>query len=179
MSEADIASILAKLLTHSSLCAYAYIFHDDEGKEPHFHILLAFDKPTTYSFVYSYFTGVKDSKGEFVNTLFQKCDMPFVFFKYLTHSDEKSALDVAEGKKKLYPETDIKGYKLDFFKNGLLEDVDSATTILFELMEGYDVLPLFKKYGRDFIFNYGRYRDILYDLGFEFTGRRFVKERNK
>ena len=150
--------------------AYAYICHDrdvdietGELKQAHHHILISTVNGKTVEQVRNWFKGFTDDKGQPVNTLGQIMYDVSGSWEYLTHNTDIAR---AEGKY-FYPDTDIKGYNLDLFKNNTLDDCDNMSLALEDMLNGVPLREIAKRYGRDFIIHYASVRALYNDI----TGR--------
>lgn len=129
----------------STASKYAYIFHDKDDCEPHFHVLCVFKQNMSFSQVKSKFP---DTANIFVQPLLDKIQA----FRYLTHKDNPE--------KYQYSDSLVSSNALSYFseKDTKQVDVDSLLTDL----SPYSMLTLRElaiKYGRDFIKNYSTYKD--------------------
>lgn len=158
--------ILRCLLNHvNQVRVYAYAYHDKdvypenddragELKEPHTHILLITYSATTLSAVRRWFYGFTDEDGEQINTLGQICKDKYAYYDYLTHSDPNSR---NEGKYR-YPDEIIKCNDYEFFAGHSQAELDSANLIIDSMMKGVDYQTLRRRFGRDFILNFDKYK---------------------
>lgn len=152
------------MLHHNQIRLYAYALHDKdvytdeeragELKESHTHILLITYFATTLSAVRRWFYGFVDEKGEQINTLGQICKDKYAYYDYLTHSDPKSRLE----NKYLYPEEIIRCNNTDYFKGKSDYVDDSANLIIEAMLKGVDYHTLRRRFGRDFILNFDKYK---------------------
>lgn len=132
---------------------YAYIKHDDEGVEPHYHVLLRFTNAHTESAVLSLFRLHSDQ-----NTLIDDSRHIYKCFQYLTHQDSPD--------KKQYPISDIVCDSLFYWQSLIDEDdvpvSNSRVLTLLQDLGNHVPLPLMvQRYGRDFVLNYDKYKSFL------------------
>lgn len=157
--------------------AYSAIYHDKdtwmaddekrdinhkEGtfKEPHYHIVLCLYNATTVSAVKRWFYGLKDDNGETVNTLGQVSKDINADFDYLTHTDSKS---ISLGKV-VYDEDLIFGHNLSYFKGSAQCMFDTSQHIIEDMQKGTSYEIMWRRYGRDFILNFNKYKDFCDNL---------------
>ena len=132
---------------------WAYIKHDKDTnedktlKETHYHVLLQFNNSITMSAVRALFPA-----GQ--NTLAQPEYDKVASFLYLNHRNEPD--------KYQYPDTDIVCNDPDYWKklqeSG--EDDDKTVAIIDDIIACVPFRELMRRYGRDLVINYNRYRDF-------------------
>lgn len=152
-----------------SVAKWAYIKHDErDGKEPHFHIVLRLNNPTTLSSmrgkIKAYGRG-KDN-GKDVNSDVQECIDLNDAFLYLTHESNSA---VSAGKA-LYDVKDVRTNDFGYFRGDYSsaskkERVEKCTEntayqILCDMESGVKLREMAKRYGREFIINFNRYNDF-------------------
>lgn len=153
------------LLSHKEqIRVYAYAYHDKdiyldgdregEIKEPHYHILLVTYNQHTVSAVRRWFWGFYDSEEKLINTLGQVCKDKYAYYDYLTHSDPQS---IAEGKYQ-YSKDIIVCNDKKHFSGHISSDYDSAQLIITDMLNHTPYEVMWKKYGRDFILNFDKYK---------------------
>lgn len=141
---------------------YAYIRHDKDGVEPHYHVVLQLYSPLAQSTVINWFRAV-DSAGQPINTLAEPATAIDSLYNYLTHSDD---ISVAAGKH-LYDASLISCDDPSQFASAAAIQ-DSAAMALSDLLEGkLSLRECALKYGRDFIYHYSSYRQLLSDIRYE------------
>lgn len=158
---------IEEYVSHPNIVNYAYIPHnkdvydedvkDNDGnivhekgslKKPHFHLVVTFANARTLSAVKNDFLGY--SQNTFVELV---KDMESAL-AYLTH---KNAPD------KYQYSVDIVcsnyGYFRGDFSSSTIED-NTAFRIINDMEMGYSHYALVRKYGRDYVVNYKRYKDM-------------------
>lgn len=157
--------------------AYSAIYHDNdiwsaddekldsnhkEGtlKEPHYHIVLCLYNATTVSAVRRWFYGIKDNDGNVVNTLGQVSKDINADYDYLTHTDPKSILS----NKPIYDSNLIFGHNLSYFKGSAQCMFDTSQHIIEDMLKGTSYEIMWRRYGRDFILNFNKYKDFCDNL---------------
>lgn len=159
------AQIRLVLVSHQhQVRAFAFALHDKdvyteedragELKEKHYHIIIVTYNATTLSAVRRWFYGWNDDNGNMINTLGQICYDKYSAYDYLTHSDPKS---IQEGKY-LYSKDIIISNDYGHFTGHSTSDYDNSQLIITDMMNGVPYEILWKKYGRDFIINFDKYR---------------------
>lgn len=141
LSKEDLQEVLSFHL--ENIKAYAYILHDKDNKENHFHLVLSLYNATTANAVCKWFRGYVDDKGQPINTIGQCVHDKSAVFCYLTHENAKDKFQ--------YSYDDIIGYNQEFFLDSEEIKVDSVSMALEDLLSGVSVRVLCKRYGRDFI----------------------------
>lgn len=163
VSYVDEATICRVLDVKSDMIRhYAYIRHDQDESTPHWHIVLQLYTPLAQSTVINWFRAV-DSAGQPINTLAEPAAAIDSLYNYLTHSDD---ISVAAGKH-LYDASSIScDDPSQFAPAASLQD--SAAMALSDLLEGrLSLRECALKYGRDFIYHYSSYRQLLTDIRYE------------
>lgn len=137
----------------SNIRHWAYILHDkdkkadsDELKEAHYHVLINVANTVTASAIRKYFPAGP-------STLAQPVRDKSSCYNYLTHADK---LD-----KYQYPETDIVCDDPDYWhriQDGDTESNEKTLNILDDMANMVDLYEMVRRYGRDFVVNYDRYR---------------------
>lgn len=134
---------------------YAYALHDKDDNETHFHVVLLWYNNMTLSALRKRFA--KFSKQ---NTLAQPLLSKSGSFDYLTHSDEESK---KEGKF-LYDNSIIKCDNQDFWNYAIYEEdteEDRTIQIIADMFAGVPLSVMHKRYGRDFVLNYAKYKEFM------------------
>lgn len=157
-------SVIERVLDSKSAMIrhYAYILHDEDGVEPHRHVVLQLYSPCAQTTVINWFRAA-DVDGKPVNTLAEPATAIDSLYNYLTHSDDVS---IASGKH-LYDAADIVCDDPAQFAPAASSQ-DSAAMALSDLLDGRLTLrECALKYGRDFIYHYSSYRQLLSDIRYE------------
>ena len=135
--------------------AYAFILHDnDEGKNPHYHLVIVTYHARSYDDILSWFDDCTDVLGLRCNSFIKPVfDLPSCY-DYLTH---KNAPD-----KYQYSSDDIVSFNEAFFKTDVVPDTLSLA--IEDLLNGTSLNECRKRYGRDFIVHYGHIKTLLTDI---------------
>lgn len=127
---------------------YAYIWHDKDGNEPHYHLLFQLKNNTTPSaFLNAY--NIKMHS--------EVATSPLLAFEYLTHKNDPD--------KYQYPFEDIVALDINKFQalsSSGNEDNKNLRTydLLQDIINKVPLEEMVYKYGRDFVLNYKKYRDF-------------------
>lgn len=144
--------IKAVLLLHARQIAhYAYIWHNKDNNEPHWHIclVLAAGNACPAQRVLKWFA---DKQNTFIEPMIDRGAM----FTYLTHSDEKS---ISAGKADYSPDSIICDDREWWnTKDKQYLGVDKSVQIIDDILSKVPYRQLCLKYGRDFIINFERYK---------------------
>lgn len=147
--------------------AYAFIEHNAEECEKHFHLLCKFDNARTLL-----------SVGKMCFSLSKKyavCDVEqstFVeiptnkstAFDYLTHSDSKSK---KQGKHQ-YSISEVECDNVGAFKDeSTIQETTSAVDILDDINKGVSFREMAQKYGKGFVTQYSKYKDYATAMSIE------------
>lgn len=148
---------------------YAYALHDKDDNETHYHIVLLWYNNMTLSALRKRF-----SKFSNQNTLAQPLLSKCGAFEYLTHTDE----DSKELKKVQYDKSIIKCDNQDFWNYAIYEEdteEDTSIQIICDMLAGVPLSVMHKRYGRDFVINYSKYKDFVIALHNEEVANRRPK----
>lgn len=127
---------------------YAYIHHDKEDCEPHYHIILLLNNAKTISAVKKMFPS---GQNTFVQVLIDKVGA----FDYLTHEND-------EGEKFKYDKKNIVSDNYNYFYDICIgnekDDKDERTiAIIDDILAKMPARQLLFKWGRDVVINYDKY----------------------
>lgn len=125
------------LLLESAL-HYAYIRHDDDGVEPHYHVLLVFKNARAFDGLKSLIKSNQNTLGEVV-----KSDLRSMF-DYLLHEDKD---------KKQYSVDDVVSDDVDFWLSCSHDSDNTTDSLIDDILAGTPLRVLARKYGRDFMKN--------------------------
>ena len=156
---------------------YAFIFHDkdiyDDGehkgelKKPHFHVLVDFHYPCTFTTCKRLFTTDTDNpRVENIRDRVAK-------FEYLTHKRYPD--------KDQYAYSDIISNDIQYYENLLLrgdkKEVDNvAVAIVNDLLKGVPTVLLVDRYGRDFVIHMNQYEDCAFKIREEERNRKYLED---
>lgn len=137
---------------NSSIRAYAYIHHDKDEAEPHYHVVFRTFDAWSIPQIEKWWKGFTDEKGEPTNTFVQRATDLHALHEYLTHSDAESK---DQGKHQYSPS--------DIISNGLFDlvpkkdAVDDTYEMLEHMMNGASTKWMVRRYGRAFVYHYSQF----------------------
>lgn len=140
---------------------YAYIFHDKEDSEPHYHIACVFKNARALSGLISLINSTQNTFGEVV-----KVSLTAVF-DYLTHKNDENKFQ--------YSEELIVFDDLSFWKN-CTDDVNTTDSLIDDILSGLPLRSLAHRYGRDFMKNWRCYVDFARNVAWQENGFKFKYE---
>lgn len=123
---------------------YAYIYHDKDNNEPHYHILVTFSQHISLS-------AIKKLIDSNQNTLGQPLKDNLAMFEYLTHEN------LSETEKEIYSTESRICDNLAFWTSATV-DKDQENEQFIDDLLNLSAYEMAKKYGRDYIRNYERYK---------------------
>ena len=131
---------------------WAYILHDCDDCEPHYHILLHYSNSRTGLSVLRDFIGYQ-------NTRVEKCISPIACYEYLTHKNCPEKYQYAISRVISHNPVYWERF-LPSVRDRTTDKVD--TDFIEDLLFGVELnyLEMAKKYGRDFIKNWRSYEDF-------------------
>lgn len=147
-------------LKKHDIVAWAYIKHDKDETEEHYHVIIQTQEGHTTNSVRKWF---KDEQ----NTLAQPLKDVQGIKDYLTHQNEpnKHHYEIDEVQKS-------KG-AWDIFK---VETQSNEEEIINSLIKGEEIRNLVKRYGKEFIYHYNQYKEIAYAIKYQEEQLRKIKE---
>ena len=155
--------VINSVLSHHNIRHWAYILHDkdkkdgtDELKEKHFHLLINLNNNMTESAVRKLFP-----EGQ--STLAQPVKSKYGCWNYLTHADTPEKYQYSSDLVKC---DDLK-YWQGLQENG--DDNEKFLNILRDIIARVPLIELAKRYGRDVIINYDKYRTFAHAVDLEET----------
>lgn len=165
--------LLERLLTDklNIIKRYAYIVHDKDlldgnPKKEHIHLYIKFNEKKSIKQIRDYFSTDTD------NTLADICKNDCYALRYLLHLDD--------GSKFQYDRSAVTSYNIPNIEDYWDGDVASENRefdALQELYDGVSPLQVARKYGRDFIYHYNHYRQLLADI-YEYELKHSVIDEN-
>jgi plasmid replication protein len=126
-------------------CAHsAYIYHDKDDNENHYHLICVFQSQRTLSAIKRDINSTQNTLGQKVNSL---SDM----FHYLTH-------DEADGKE-LYPIENVVCDDMYYWTHldNVKDDSADCEQLVDDFINGIPLRIMLQKYGRDLMRNFGAY----------------------
>ena len=152
----DLSMLLAFLDKASYVEHYAFIYHDSDDSEPHYHFLLCLARSRRLSDVLS---SIKKEGNS--NVLVESCSSPCSIVRYFVHADNPEKFQYSADC--IVSDTD-----LSYFDSLSREKPVKDDVILCAYLDLSDSMPVFecaKKYGRDFIIHYNHIKSLLLDSG--------------
>lgn len=140
LSEEEIVSVLNN--HSSSVVAYAYIYHDRDNVEPHYHLVLRLSSSWTSSAVLKWFKGFPQ------NSFIQIVHDRSAIVQYLTHENESDKFH--------YSQSDIVDAGLSDICSSSEAD-NLGLDIVEDIVSGVPTRELVRRYGRDFIIHSASY----------------------
>lgn len=142
-------------LHNSSIRSYAYIHHDKDEAEPHFHVIFRTFDAWSVASIEKWFKGYLDEKGESINTFVQRAKDLYALRDYLTHSD----LDSKEQGKYQYDTKDIvDGGLFDLVPKK--DAVDDTLEMLDHMVNGASTRWMVRRYGKAFVYHYSQFTAV-------------------
>lgn len=138
---------------------YAYIYHDKDDSEKHFHVVLRTFDAWTPEQVAKWFGLCKDDKEEYVNTFNEPVSDLTAICNYLTHKDVDS---IKAGKHQYYEKEIIDRNLLRTIEKK--EACDHSFAILLALEKGSSLRDLLRIYGKELLYHYRQYKEFLEDM---------------
>lgn len=153
----DLTMLLDFIDKSSYVEHYAYIHHDSDDCEPHFHFLLCLARSRRLSDVLN---SIK--KGGASNVLVEVCSSPSSIVRYFVHADNPD-------KHQYSCDSVVSDIDLSYFDSLSREKPskeDSVLNAFLDLVDGMPLIDCSKKYGRDFIIHYNHIKSLLLDSGY-------------
>lgn len=155
----------------SSVRAWAYIYHDKDEAEPHYHIIIRTYDAWYNTAIERWFKGLKDSQGNDINTFCEKANDLVVLEQYLTHDDFESR---KQGKYH-YSRSQIHDFGLwDIVP--CKDSFDDSFDVVNDIINGMSAKDLLRRYGRDYLFHRYAYEEIADKIIMEDGYRKTVRE---
>ena len=147
-SKADLLKTLEELLEKYNLKYYAFIEHNKDNSERHYHVALVFYNQRRLTSVREMFKELD------FNVLVQYAvDKYKLVNKYFTHTDKASI----EAGKKVYNRSEIHSNGLEHFQAKNEEEHEKTLNILQDISDGISTYELARRYGRDLVLNFEKY----------------------
>lgn len=118
---------------------YAYILHDKDKKEPHWHLVCTFK-------IWKSLSSIKSIIDNGQNVLGEEIHDKQAAYRYLTHKDNPE--------KYQYEEEDVKSDNKEFWRG---EEQGDVAELLDDIIDGMSFRDMAIKYGKDFVKNYRAY----------------------
>ena len=125
---------------------WAYIYHDKDGVEPHWHLLCVFQNARAFEGLKSLIKSNQNTFGEVIKSTLE--DM----YKYLTHDKQTD--------KQLYDKSAVKCDDISFWANVEDNEQNVTDSLIDDILNGLSLRVLARRYGRDFMKNWKSYFDF-------------------
>lgn len=147
-SKENLLKTLEELTEKFNLKYYAFIEHNKDESERHFHVALHFYNQRRIGSVRDMFENLE------FNVLVQYAvDKYKLVNEYFTHTDKTSK----EQGKEVYDKTEVHSNNLEHFKSRYEEEHQKTLSILKDLQDGISMYELARRYGRDLVLNFDKY----------------------
>lgn len=165
LTESQLKLILEAKL--SQIYRYAYIFHDKDNSEPHWHLFLVLKSAKSINSIRSWFDGFIDSKGLPINTRVRVESYPLRAIRYLIHLDDEDKFRYDIGEVRCYHLDYEREISKRYVPNVKGDSLSSAVLFLYHNgMSSRSILYCIESFGRDFILAYKNIKSLVQDLGF-------------
>ena len=152
----DLSMLLSFLDKSSYVEHYAFIYHDSDDSEPHYHFLLCLSRSRRLSDVLN---SIKKEGSS--NVLIESCSSPSSIVRYFVHADNPDKFQYsADG---IVSDIDLTYF--DSLSREKPEKEDFILNAYLDLSDSMPVSECAKKYGRDFIIHYNHIKSLLLDSG--------------
>lgn len=150
----ECTNILLLKLQQQQIEYAVLICHDKDKSTPHTHIYLRLPRARLVAQIVRWFRGV-DEEGLLVNTFAQPVNTNYRdLLQYFLHRKNAD--------KHQYNDDDL--IYIGDVSDIDNESVDNSFTILTQLMNGVSLIELVRLYGKDFVYHYRNYKEIIQDL---------------
>ena len=153
----DLSMLLAFLQKSCFVEHYAYIYHNSDDSEPHYHFLLCLVRSRRLSDVLN---SIKKEGSS--NVLLESCSSPSSVVRYFVHADNPEKFQYSV-------DSIVSDTSLTYFDSLSREKhakEDNVLNAFSDLIDGIPVVECAKKYGRDFIIHYTHIKSLLLDSGY-------------
>lgn len=141
---------------------WAYILHDKDGGEPHYHIIAVFKNARTEDGIRAIIPDTQQTRIEVVKNGIEAC------YKYLTHEDNPE--------KHHYSKDEIQSNGKKYFEEDKAED-ETAEQIIDDILQGLSLRELARRYGRDFMRNWKKYIEYARCVMVQESGEKLYYEK--
>ena len=121
---------------------WAYILHDKDGGEPHYHIIAVFKNARSEGGIKATIPNTQQTRIEIVKNGIEAC------YRYLTHEDNPE--------KYHYSKDEIQSNGKGYFEENKAEH-ETAEQMIDDILQGLSLRELARRYGRDFMKNWRKY----------------------
>lgn len=122
---------------------WAYIYHDKDGVEPHWHLLCVFQNARAFEGLKSLIRSNQNTFGEVIKSTLED------LYKYLTHDKQTD--------KQLYDKSAVKCDDISFWENVGDDEQNITDSLIDDILNGLSLRVLARRYGRDFMKNWKFY----------------------
>lgn len=143
---------------------WAYILHDKDGGEPHYHIIAVFKNARTEDGIRATIPSEQQTRIEIIKNGIEAC------YRYLTHEDNPE--------KHHYSKDEIQSNEKGYFEEDKAEN-ETAEQMLDDILQGLTLRELARRYGRDFMKNWRKYTEFAYNVMIQEDGNKLFYERMK
>lgn len=158
--------VLQVIKSRKMIVRYAFIRHDKDEAEPHFHVCIVLSDAVPVLSVAKWFAD--DSRH--INAFGEKTGDNRAVYAYLTHKNKPDKFQ--------YSESDVRSNDHDFFRSA--ESVtDVAILIMEDMLAGKSLRELFRRYGNAFIWRYNAYRALYEDIQAEIKNEEYMRKQTE
>lgn len=143
---------------------WAYILHDKDGGEPHYHIIAVFKNARTEDGIRAIIPNTQQTRIEIIKNGIEAC------YRYLTHEDNPE--------KYHYSKDEIQSNGKKYFEEDKAEN-ETAEQIIEDILQGLSLRELARRYGRDFMKNWRKYKEFAYYVMLQEDGIKIGYENMK
>lgn len=141
---------------------WAYILHDKDGVEPHYHIIAVFKNARTEDGIRAIIPSTQQTRIEIIKNGIKAC------YRYLTHEDNPE--------KHHYTKDEIQSNGKGYFEEDKAEN-ETAEQMLEDILQGLSLRELARRYGRDFMKNWRKYIEFARAVMVQEDGERIGYEQ--
>lgn len=141
---------------HSSIRAFAYIYHDKDEAEPHYHIIFRTFDAWSIPQIEKWWKHHTDANGEFINTFVQRAGDLYELYTYLTHADEESK----KKGKHLYDKSEIVSVGALAELVPTKDACDDTYEMLEHMVKGAPTRWMVRRYGKAFVYHYTQFSAV-------------------
>lgn len=143
---------------------WAYILHDKDGGEQHYHIIAVFKNARTEDGIRAIIPNTQQTRIEIVKNGIEAC------YRYLTHEDNPE--------KHNYSKDEIQSNGKGYFEENRADN-ETAEQIIDDILQGLSLRELARRYGRDFMKNWRKYIEFARAVMAQEDGEHIGYERMK
>lgn len=140
----------------SSIRAYAYILHNEDKKQDHYHLIFKTFDAWSIAQIEKWFKNYYDEEQKEINTFVERATDLHALYQYFTHTDPDS---IAQGKH-VYSKDEIKDSGNLFELIETKTSVDETLEIVDHIVNGAPTRWLIRRYGKMYIFHYQQFQAV-------------------